>query len=109
MTKTYEEMLTEFKTLMRCQLIALPKGIELYEKILPQRKKYLGDFESLESSLMSVLNKSMTTVDCWCHWEGSKEGHEFWKMVDIDLQRLIKERGTPWLTSPFPTFIEVDE
>ena len=72
----------EFKTLMRCQLLALPNGNKLYEKILPQRKKCLGDFESLESSLKSVLNKSMTTVDCWCYWEGSKEGYEFRQMVD---------------------------
>ena len=108
MTKTYDEMIIELKTLMRCQLYALPNGKELYAKIIPQMRDDLKSVEEITERLRMVFN-GYSTVDCWCSWSSSKEGFDFWSDVDTKIKKLIQSRRTPWLTSPIPTIIEVDE
>lgn len=106
--KTYDEMMTEFKTLMRCQLYALPNGKEMYERILPQMRHELKNKNELEEQLEMSLTGRLSTIDCWCNWSDTIEGFNFWDVVDKDLLWKINKKGTPWLISPFPTFIEVD-
>lgn len=109
MNKTYDEMMTEFKTLMRCQLYALPNGRELYERIIPQMSIDLKDINELKLRLERTLIGRFSTVDYWCYWRDTKEGYNFWSRVDCDILREIRKKQTPWLTTPPPTFIEVDE
>lgn len=109
MNKTYEEMLTELKTLMRCQLYALPNGKEMYERILPQMRDELNNKNELRERLEMVLSGRYSTIDIWCHWSDTKEGFDFWDVVETVLLWKIKKKGTPWLTLPIPTIIEVDE
>lgn len=49
-----------------------------------------------------------TPVNYWCHWSSTNEGFDFWDVVDKELMSKIRKKGTPWLTSPIPTIIEVD-
>lgn len=97
----------KLRLLLICQLMALPNGAELYRKALPQlSNRYLDVpkdvWERCESEKCSAVT--------WClHWVKTVEGYTFWSKIHYEVERLIIKKGTIWLTSPLPTFIEVDE
>lgn len=109
MNTSYEETLSEFKKLMRCQLMALPNGRELYKKILPYMRESLRSELFLKSQLKDCLRMGRSTIDCWCIWSDTNEGGDFWNFYDAEILCLMQKKKTPWLTSPHPTFIEVEE
>lgn len=98
----------KLRELLRCQLMALPNGAELYMKALPQLNYYHYNDEPAYAWDKCNREKSSAVVYC-IDWEKSMEGYYFWSRIHFTLEGMIMKKNTIWLTSPFPTFIEVDE
>jgi poly-D-alanine transfer protein DltD len=99
-----EELYRKIKILLRCQLYALSNGRELYAKAVSQLRKHMSQI-----SYDRVIDMSKCSVNSFILWDETREGGHFWLDIDDELEELIRKKQTPWLTSPFPTFIEVDE
>ena len=99
-----EELYRKIKILLRCQLMALPNGSELYERAVSQLRRNMTSL-----NYDRVIDMSKTSVNSFILWSDTKEGDRFWLDNDNILEMMIKKKGTPWLTSPHPTFIEVDD
>jgi hypothetical protein len=98
-----EELYRKIKILLRCQLMALPNGNKLYAKAVSQLRKYMSQIR-----YDRVIDMSQSSVNSFILWNETREGGCFWERIHCEIERLIKKRGTPWLTPSFPTFIEVD-
>jgi hypothetical protein len=97
----------KLRLLLRCQLMALPNGAELYRKALPQ----LGNrYLDVPKDVWGKCERDKCSVVLWClHWANTVEGHDFWARIHYKLEGMIMDKGTIWLTPPLPTFIEVDD
>ena len=102
--KYYKE---KFKELMKSQLYVFPNGRELFNKIIIYERKHLKD-NQYAVPLKRCLEERNTTIQYWCDWSKTKEGHGFWSDKSLKISKLIRKRKTPWLTQSSP-FIEVKE
>lgn len=101
----YQEKLRQ---LLRCQLMSLPNGKELCEKALSQLNYHL--YNDTPTYAWDRCNRDKSSAIAYCiDWKKSKEGFGFWSKIHFKLKRMIMDKGIIWLTSPFPTFIEIDE
>ena len=99
---------TKLRQLLRCQLMALPNGKELCEKALSQLNYHFYNDDPKFAWDRCNRDKSSAIVYC-IDWTKSKEGYNFWSKIHFTLKGMIMKKNTIWLTSPLPTFIEIDE
>ena len=98
----------KLRQLLRCQLMALPNGKELYAKAITQLNYCL--YNDTPTYAWDRCNRDKSSAIAYCiDWIKSIEGYIFWSEIHFTLERMIMDKGTIWLTSPLPTFIEIDE